>query len=616
MSFILGCNYWASNAGTEMWRNFDYKVIENDIRILHENGVMHIRAFPNWSDFQPIMTVRRGMGDFSHFCLDGGKEPQNPYFLEETMMTRFSDFLEICEKYDIKVIVGIITGWMSGGLFVPGALCDRNVITDEVAQYFEQLFIKGFVERFKDRDVIYAWDLGNECNCMGRVNNRWQAANWTSIISNAIRAVDTSRPIVSGMHSLEIQTNWTIQDQAMFTDMLTTHPYPFWNKHTRIDNTLSLRTTLHPTAQTKFYSEIGNKPCLAEEIGTMGPMLCSDENAAKFLRINMFSLWANGASGVMWWCANEQTNLLTFPYTHQMVEQELGMIDANHNPKPVLIEMKKFSDFLRKCKLELPPARTDAICVLTRDQQHWGVGYMTYILTRLVGLNCNFAYGDQEIPSANLYLLPSINGMTVLPKCKYEELKKRVFDGADLYISIEGAVLSEFENLVGVKVIDSYEYTQSNTAKIDEESIGFSRIRNMLIESSGAEVIAYDNEGNPFITVNHYGKGKVFFVNAPIESSLLQKHNAFDGNIDVIYRKIFSKHINNLPIKLSDKEIIMTYHSTTDGAIIVALNHSELCKKFEVCLDSGYSIQETYYGCIGEIDPFDACVFRIVKEET
>ena len=95
---------------------------------------------------------------------------------------------------------------------------------------------------------------------------------------------------------------------------------------------------MHATTQTKWYSDLGNKPCLAEEIGTLGPMICSDEKAADFLRINMFSLWANGATGVMWWCNSDQNLLDLFPYTHQMIERELGLINATHKPKPVLKE--------------------------------------------------------------------------------------------------------------------------------------------------------------------------------------------------------------------------------------------------------------------------------------
>ena len=56
--------------------------------------------------------------------------------------------------------------------------------------------------------------------------------------------------------------------------------------------------------------------------------------------------------------------------------------------------------------------------------------------------------------------MPSINGIQVLPKNRYDELKKRVAAGADLYISSDNAVLSEFEALSGLHVLDSYVYTE------------------------------------------------------------------------------------------------------------------------------------------------------------
>ena len=47
MNFILSCDYWASNAGAEMWRAFDINAVEKDMKILDEHGVTHIRVFPN-----------------------------------------------------------------------------------------------------------------------------------------------------------------------------------------------------------------------------------------------------------------------------------------------------------------------------------------------------------------------------------------------------------------------------------------------------------------------------------------------------------------------------------------------------------------------------------------
>ena len=294
MEFILGCNYWASNAGADMWRKFDKDVIREDLKALSSYGVTHMRVFPNWRDFQPVMPLYSGQGVLSGYAMEGDAPADSPYYLDKTMMERFATFLDLCDEYGIRVIVGLITGWMSGRLYVPSALFGKNVITDPEAIYFEQLFIRGFVSEFKSRSAIYAWDLGNECNCMASAN-RIEAASWTAVISNSIRAEDPDRPIVSGMHGLQVAPDsaWQIGDQAAWCDILTTHPYPFWCEHTKNDKILSLRTTMHATAQNKFYAECGNTPCFAEEIGTMGPMLASNEAAAKFLRTNLFSLWSN-----------------------------------------------------------------------------------------------------------------------------------------------------------------------------------------------------------------------------------------------------------------------------------------------------------------------------------
>ena len=53
-SFAIGCNYWASNAGMYMWRNFDAEVVEKDFALLSANGVDTVRIFPLWPDFQPV----------------------------------------------------------------------------------------------------------------------------------------------------------------------------------------------------------------------------------------------------------------------------------------------------------------------------------------------------------------------------------------------------------------------------------------------------------------------------------------------------------------------------------------------------------------------------------
>ena len=79
-------------------------------------------------DFQPVMPLMGGAMSLYSYCMEGEKPKTNPYYLDDAMMDRFAEFLDICEEYNIKVIVGLITGWMSGRMFVPPVLYQSNII--------------------------------------------------------------------------------------------------------------------------------------------------------------------------------------------------------------------------------------------------------------------------------------------------------------------------------------------------------------------------------------------------------------------------------------------------------------------------------------------------------
>lgn len=608
MEFILGCNYWASNAGADMWKNFDIEVIDKDLCELSKYGIKYLRVFPSWREFQPVSPLLMNSSTLIGYATE---KKSNKYYLDEEMLERFSAFLDVCDKYGMKTIVGLVTGFMSGSMLIPTALYGKNIITDPVALYFQQIYIKGMVSRFKDREAIYAWDLGNECNEMGKINCTEEASNWTATVSNAIRASDNTRPVVSGMHYLSPEKGWTIYGQAEFNDILTTHPYPYWCEGTRMDETLSLRNTLFATGQSKYYAEIGKKPCLAEEMGSMGPMVCSNEHSADFLRTNLFSLWANGAIGAMWWCAHDQTELNTFPYTIQMVERELGLLTKDYEPKPALLEYKKFSEFLSTLDLELPSARTEGVCILSRTQRQWGVAFVSYILARQAGFNVRFEYSDAPLEDSPLYILPSVNDIHIMPKNRFDELKQRVANGSDLYISLDNAILAEFESLAGIKVIDSYASTRDYVAEIDGTRLEFSKYGNLIFEKTTAEVLAYDNENNVFLSENKYGKGRVFVVNAPIEANLIEKHDAFRDGVCNLYKKVFKDHIDGVLVKSRDESLLITTHDTGNGLIVVAINHSPNAIDFDKIDTCGYKIKKFYYGSNEKIAPYDACVFKV-----
>lgn len=612
--FLLGCNYWASNAGTEMWRNWDEDAIRNDFEILSRNGVKHLRVFPVWRDFQPVSPLFDSCVKIREYRVHEDKIPENKYYLDEAMLGKFERFCDIAEEFHLKLIVGIITGWMSGRLFIPPAVYGKNLYTDPIALMFELKFIEGFVQRMKNKVAICAWDLGNECNCMSEANSYELAEVWTGMISNAIKANDSVRPVISGMHSLSIEGIWRISGQAAYTDILTTHPYPYFVPHCSKDNFASMRTLLHATCETKYYSDISGKPCMVEELGNLGPMMCDDEMAGNFIKLNMFSNWASGANGLLWWCSSDQIMLETPPYCWNMCELELGLLDRNKKEKPTLKEIKKFSEWIKSLDFILPEAREDAVCIVTDGQDQWGVAYMSYLLAKQAKLNLKFAYGTQDIPMSDVYMLPSVNSVRMMPSYQFNELKRRVYEGATLYISNNTSVISEFKELTGVIINDSNTTYDAGEFVLNDKKLIYSRNRIYTISEQTAQVICCDENGIPLITVCEYGKGKVYYVNFPVETMLLDMPNAHKTDLFEIYRVVFAKKIDSHIADSDCKYIGITEHiEDANNAYIVLINYSDKIVDVNLKVKSEYNISKVIRGDIESMAPFETTIIKVSR---
>ena len=111
-----------------------------------------LRVFPLWPDFQPIHLLRGGAGQpqeirFGELPLPDDEIGQAGVSSE--MLERFRYFADCAGKYGLKLIVGLITGWMSGRLFVPPALEGLNVLTDPTALQWQMRFVHCFVTSFE-----------------------------------------------------------------------------------------------------------------------------------------------------------------------------------------------------------------------------------------------------------------------------------------------------------------------------------------------------------------------------------------------------------------------------------------------------------------------------------
>lgn len=634
-NFVIGCNYWASHAGTRMWSDWREEIVEDDLAMLANAGLQVLRIFPLWPDFQPIHLLRAGQGHPQEIRFGESPLPDTEAGragMAQPMLDRFKIFADLAHRNHLKLIVGLLTGWMSGRLYVPPALEGLNVLTDPLAIQWSSRFVRQFVRTFKNHPAILAWDLGNECNCMA-ATTREESWAWTSTITCAIRAEDGTRPVVSGMHSLAPGNDepWTMQDQGELTDLLTTHPYPYFTPHADQDPVNTIRTILHSTAESRFYADIGGKPCIAEELGTLGPILASERVAAEFVRACLFSLWANDCHGLLWWCAFDQDRLEHAPYDWNACERELGLVRNDRSIKPVLAELGKFRAFLDGLPIRsLPSLEKEAVCILSHDQDQWGAAYTSFILAKQSGFEIEFQFADQPIRPAALYLLPSVSGMAAISRRRWLELLEHVSNGAVLFVSHNDGLLSPFNQPFGLEPQTRSRRSGETTFEIT----GAGQFKlpapvRLELHSTGAQVLGVENDGNPVFTVNSYGKGKIYFLSLPLELALANRPGAFDDLASNpywrIYRLIADPIITNQLAVKSNPAIGLTEHPlNSDKRIIILINYSPRPQADTLTLAMGWRLAETWYGgaptqvpgaLVCQIPPNDALVLTLEREQ-
>lgn len=584
-SFVVGCNYWASHAGMRMWSDWRPEVVEADLAQLAKSGCQILRVFPLWPDFQPLHRLCGYIGRTREIRFREeplGHDRIARAGLDPVMLDRFGILCDLSQKHGLRLIVGLITGWMSGRLFVPPALQGRNVITDPEAVQWQVRFAGTFVENFRDAPAICAWDLGNECNCMGAAETPEAAWCWTNAISSAIRLHDVSRPVISGMHSLkpDCDAPWRIQDQGELTDLLTTHPYPEFTAFCNLDPVHEIRNTLHAAAESRMYADISGKPCLAEEVGTLGPTFGNEHVAAAYLRTALWNLWANDCRALLWWCAYDQDQLTHAPYDWTGFERELGLLRSDRSEKKTMRELAAFSCAVSSLP-PLPERTVEAVCILTANQDSWAAAFSAFILAKQAGFELRFQYADQPLHEAALYLLPSVTGDSGLSRQLWLTLAERVRAGATLYVSHQDATLQPFQSLIGAEVSVRHANPDNGALHIENEGQIWSCTAGssfrLELSTTTAEVLGVHANGSPAFLRNQLGKGELFFLNGALEGTMSVTPDAFVNPATAegwrIYARI-ARHIGAGRVVRKDNPFIaVTEHPVSDcERLVVAVN--------------------------------------------
>ena len=539
--FFTGINYWDSQNATKMWQNFDEDVIEQDMLAMRSAGIEILRVFPLWSDFQPLMGGDCAKGVYE-FQMDGKTLPDTEAGragVSEEMCRRFERFCALAEKYELKLIVGLITGQMSfGGFYPPVFAGSHNAVSNPTMCKWELRYIKYLVGRMKKQSAIVGWDLGNEVEHIAEDVEPDAFYFWCASLANAIRVADPTRPVISGFAKGGITTGKANSlEVGEYCDVHTVHPYVFWKLKDPIH-------TMRPVMDISFWARMGEDisgiPTFVQEFGSIGYMNCSYETEAAFYRGAALSCMAEGAHGVMWWCAFDQGHHAFTPYNWNNIGSQYGFFKSDRTPKPIVEVNRYLRGFIDAVPDGLPRSQGNACILIPRENEKIEhILQSAYIMAKQAGLNADFAYTLSPIPDAPLYVLACPQGYKAITKERWNELLDKVKGGSGLFMSLSKGLFREVPETFGVCINYRYDRAHRCNMQLNGEALPLDSKFVYDIEPTTARVLARDEQGKPVLFENDYGAGKTYLCTLPLEECVAERSGAFFEADAPAYYKIY-----------------------------------------------------------------------------
>ncbi len=625
-TFFTGLNYWGSEQSINMWENFDIKSIEEDVKVISSAGITHLRVFPLWSYFQPLTPI---YGPSSVYEYAFGEDPlpdteSGRAGVSDYAVKKFELFCELAEKYGFKLIVSLINGHMSFRTYAPKAFWGKALLSDPTVMKWQSRFVKYFCSHFMTYSSIAAWDLGNETVHMpGLTPNPDTFYVWCSYIRDAIKSVDTSHPVISGLDDSDVSSSYVqLRTIGELCDIHTTHPYNIFS--TPSEPIATQKSILDIVFRCRLAEDVSKVPVFAEEFGSIGYTVCSQKTEADFYRSAMYALFSHGCHGAMWWCAFDQGHFDYAPYRWNAIGSEYGFFKSNRREKPIVSVNRKFKDSISKIPgSKLPPMQKDGIILVQHDDRSLDKNVLrsAYILAKRANLDLAFSYVEDAIPDAPLYMLPSLSGNFSIDKSGLDELLNKVRNGAVLYLSINNALLRNLPQISGVDFSYREEICSIKNIKFNDVSLPVYSRYFLMPEGSTSEIIARDEDGNGVFFKNSYGKGMIYFLSLPLEKYLAESKGAFFKNstydYSVFYREAASCADVHRAADSDNPYIRLTEHIIDDNSLyIFAINYNNKPEKATILTD--YKLSPVFGETISEneisLSENEAILLKAVKK--
>jgi hypothetical protein len=425
-TFISGANYSPSTGWFQILDNWNPDAVAKDMDSLQSIGVNFIRFMPLWYLTQP---------------------EQDKF--DQQKIDRLNELISIAGKRNIAVQPALITGWLDGGIFTPSWV-KKDLFTNPDQIKATAKMVTTISKALSTNPNVHSYDFGNEINAMkgagGFPGNTEEIKSWMATMYKAFKTGDPNRLVTNGIGT-GYDDRFPIENISEASDYMSAHSYAYFHGTISDDPWFGLRSTYSPSMIVNW-AKMAGKPVLMQETGISGDWV-SQEQRAKFLEMEYFSCWANGAAGFVWWCShNIDTAFRVKPHTDgrafvkegkfDALEYQMGLLDINNNKFPAANQFKECVEF--SSKLELDWTDQLPVCYIVTPEivslnSYFRKIINAYILAKQNHVEVRFINENKEIPTDAAFVV--VPGFSVKA-----ENRKHIIN----YLTSGGTVYQSFYN--------------------------------------------------------------------------------------------------------------------------------------------------------------------------
>lgn len=332
----FGINYTPAQRWYFCWDDWDAGAVAADLDAIAALGADHIRLQLLWPSFQP-----------------------NPTYVSPGHLRRLGELMTLAEARGLDVVVTLLTGFLSGYVYLPAGVSPRAVFTDERVWAMEMLLARRVLEEVGTRPNFMGLDVGNEINCLDHELPVRDGDAWARRFLEQVQPLMPGKPMVNGIDHTPLLagSTFSMTHLARAYPIICLHAWPYFSgaiKKGRLDQAPCTHLARFFTQFVRLWGDQPQRPVWIQEFGANDLWGTFEERAA-YLRQTVELAIRSGVTMFTWWCSHDKTRNLKF----DEFEYVYGLYTPDNQPKDLAAVYRELVDRYAQADLSAMPAGYD-----------------------------------------------------------------------------------------------------------------------------------------------------------------------------------------------------------------------------------------------------------------